>query len=186
MTQMTRFACAVLCAATLVSLEFATSVDARQAGPQLRVLSSRPDLVSGGDALVRIDPGAGTSATGLKVTVNGTDVTSALKTERGSLIGLVTGLTNGANTLTVTGGGRTSSLTLVNHAVTGPLISAPQEQPFVCMTERFKLLSGGTLESHSMRIARSSRAWTMCIARPTGRICSRWPTPRVLRRTLRA
>jgi hypothetical protein len=72
-------------------------------------------------------------------------VTSSLKTERGTLMGLVTGLANGSNTLTATGGVTTSNLTLVNHPVTGPMISSPQEQPFVCMTERFKLLSGGTL-----------------------------------------
>jgi hypothetical protein len=143
--QMTRLACAALCAAAIVPAMFTTTADARQAGPQLRVLSSRPDLVSGGDALVRVDPPAGAAAAALKVSVNGADVTSALKAERGGLVGVVRALTNGSNTLTVTGGGRTSSLTLVNHPVNGPLISSPQEQPFVCMTERFKLLSGGTL-----------------------------------------
>ena len=117
-------------------------MDAQQGSPQVRVLSGRPDLITGGDALVRVEPSDGAS---LKVTLNGTDVTAALKPERSGLVGLITGLTNGSNTLTVTGGGRTTNLTLVNHPITGPLISAPQEQPFVCMTERFKLLSGGTL-----------------------------------------
>ena len=141
MTQITRVACAVLCAATL-AISFATAMDAQQGSPQVRVLSGRPDLITGGDALVRVEPSDGAS---LKVTLNGTDVTAALKPERSGLVGLITGLTNGSNTLTVTGGGRTTNLTLVNHPITGPLISAPQEQPFVCMTERFKLLSGGTL-----------------------------------------
>jgi hypothetical protein len=144
MTQITRLACAAFLAAAVVPLT-STSAFAQQGGPQLRVLSSRPDLVSGGDALVRIDPPAGATAADLKVTLNGADVTASLRTERGSLTGVVAGLVNGSNTLTATGRGRTASIALVNHAGTGPLLSGPQEQPFVCMTERFKLLSGGTL-----------------------------------------
>src|SRR5215210_1648577 len=143
--RMIRIASIALCAAGLVSAVLTTSAGAQQGSPYLRVLSSRPDLVSGGDALVRVEPVGGGAGATLKVTVNGGDVTSTLKAERGGLIGLVSGLTNGPNTVTITGGGRTSSLTLVNHPVTGPMISAPQEQPFVCMTDRFKLLSGGTL-----------------------------------------
>jgi hypothetical protein len=144
-SQMMRCSCAVLCAVTLVAAVFTTTTGAQQSSPQIRVLSSRPDLVSGGDALVQAEPPGSAAPATLKVTVNGTDVTSALRAEGRSLVGVITGLTNGSNTLTVTGGGRTSSVTLVNHPITGPMISAPQEQPFVCMTERFKLLSGGTL-----------------------------------------
>ncbi len=145
MTQMTRLVRTALIAAVLVPAVSVTSAHAQTGGPQLRVLSSRPDLVSGGDALVRVDLPAGTAATDVKVTVNGADVTSSLRAERGGLIGVVTGLVNGSNTLTATARGRTASAALVNYPNAGPMISAPQEQPFVCMTERFKLLSGGTL-----------------------------------------
>ncbi|HEY6363140.1 MAG TPA: DUF6351 family protein [Vicinamibacterales bacterium] len=144
MTDIIRRARAALIAAAILPVLQASSVYAQQ-GPQFRVLSSRPDLATGGDALVRIDLPAGTAATDVKVTVNGTDVTPALRADRGGLIGLVTGMANGSNTLTATARGRTASATLVNHPITGPLISSPQEQPFVCMTDRFKLQSGGTL-----------------------------------------
>ena len=144
MAMMTRVGAVAVCAAAILSA-FPSTADAQQGGPQVRVLSSRPDLVSGGDALVRVELPPGTAPADAKVTVNGTDVTSALRAERGGLVGVVTGLVNGSNTLTVAARGRTASAALVNYPITGPMISAPQEQPFVCMTERFKLLSGGTL-----------------------------------------
>jgi hypothetical protein len=105
-------------------------------------------MVSGGDALVRVDLPAGMAARDVKVTVNGTDQTSKLKADANgrSLTGLVAGLANGSNALVATGTGKaTAKLTLVNHPITGPVFSGPQEQPFVCMTDKFKLLGGGTL-----------------------------------------
>ena len=52
---------------------------------------------------------------------------------------MVGGLDLGANTLFADSNGRgngrpTASLTLVNHPVTGPIFSGPQQQPFVCKT----------------------------------------------------
>jgi hypothetical protein len=115
---------------------------------QLRVLSSRPDMVTGGDALVRVDVPAGVAAGEVKLAVNGSDVTARLKADPSgrSLTGLVTGLTNGSNTLTATAAKKGSAkLTVVNHPITGPIFSGPQEQPFVCGTDKFKLQGGGTL-----------------------------------------
>src|SRR3954463_16435106 len=117
-------------------------------GLQLRVLSSRPDMVSGGDALVRVELPAGVMPSDVKLTVNGTDATARFKADVSgrSLTGLVAGLTNGANTLTATAAKKSSAkLTVGNHPITGPLFSGPQEQPFVCMTNQFKLQGGGTL-----------------------------------------
>jgi hypothetical protein len=117
-------------------------------GLQLRVLSSRPDMVSGGDALVRVELPAGMNARDVKLTVNGADVTTKLKADASgrSLTGLVTGLAPGSNTLAATGSSKASAkLAVVNHPIMGPLFSGPQEQPFVCMTDKFKLLGGGTL-----------------------------------------
>src|SRR5207237_3237908 len=54
--------------------------------------------------------------------------------------------TNRAKTLTATAAKSSAAkLTVVNHPITGPIFSGPQEQPFVCMTEKFKLMAGGTL-----------------------------------------
>jgi hypothetical protein len=125
-----------------------TQVSRAAEGLQLRVLSSRPDMVSGGDALVRVDVPAGVALADVKLTVNGSNATAQLKpdTSRASLSGLVTGLTNGSNTLIATAPKKDSAkLIVINHPITGPIFSGPQEQPFVCMTNQFKLQSGGTL-----------------------------------------
>jgi hypothetical protein len=115
------------------------------------VLSSRPETVSGGDALVRIEAPQGESLDKVIVTVNGRDVTGALHRDPAAhaLTGLVTGLKIGENSLQVfSGTGQTQpaeKLTLKNHAISGPVFSGPQEQPFVCQTEDFKLPDGTSL-----------------------------------------
>jgi hypothetical protein len=105
-------------------------------------------MVSGGDALVRVDLPAGMAARDVKLMVNGTDASATLASDASGRVmtGLVTGLTIGSNTLAVTGSNKASAkLTVVNHPITGPLFAGPQEQPFVCLTDKFKLQGGGTL-----------------------------------------
>jgi hypothetical protein len=114
---------------------------------KLTAVSTRPEFVTGGDVLIRLDVPAGTAAGSVRLMLNGSHVTPVLRPDQGgrSLTGLVTGLTVGANQLSATIGGASARLNVVNHPVTGPVLSFPQEQPFVCGTERFKLASGGTL-----------------------------------------
>src|SRR5262245_29558896 len=75
-----------------------------RAALEIRTLSSRPDLVSGGDTLVAIKAPAGTPLKQLKVILNGTDVTArfTLDTASGEFRGLVEGLRLGANRLMAT------------------------------------------------------------------------------------
>ena len=94
----------------------------------ITVLSSRPDLVSGGDALVSID-GNG------PVTLNGAEIIAGFKSEGGKRIGLIEGLKPGANTLKA----GSASLTLTNHPISGPVFAGPHESPFYCMTDKFRL-----------------------------------------------
>lgn len=124
-----------------------TGVQAQDRALQLRTLSSRPELVTGGDALVRVDVPAGASLAGVRITLNGADVTAQLRADPSgrSLTGVITGLPSGSSQVVASAGSATARLTLVNHPISGPVLSSPQEQPFVCMTERFKLQSGGTL-----------------------------------------
>ena len=131
--------------ALLIAAFMPAAADAQ--GLRLSAVSTRPEFVSGGDVLVRLDVPAGTQAAAVRVSLNGADVTSQLRADQGgrSLTGVVTGLTLGANQMTATAGNATTRLSLVNHPITGPVLSFPQEQPFVCGTERFKLASGGTL-----------------------------------------
>lgn len=102
--------------------------------PEIETLSSRPDMVTGGDALIAI---RGASADALEVRLNGRDVSAAFqpKGDSGALVGLVSGLEVGPNRLEASAGGQTAQLELVNHPRSGPVFSGPHQQPFVCETE---------------------------------------------------
>src|SRR5690349_1525764 len=68
---------------------------------RIEVLSNRADLISGGDALVRVDRPADAVALPVSLDVDGRDVTAALADAgAGRLTGLVTGLADGPNELT--------------------------------------------------------------------------------------
>ena len=115
-------------------------------GIQLRVLSNpRPEFVSGGDVLVSVTFPADVQAPNVRLTLNGSDVTSSLRPVRveRTLMALVKGLADGNNTLVASAGSANARLTVVNHPTAGPVISGPHEQPFICETDKFKLMSGG-------------------------------------------
>ena len=116
------FGVALLIAAAFVRLE-------AQGALTITVLSSRPDMVSGGDALIQIAP-----RDGVTVTVNGDDVTRALREDGSRLIGVVDKLRNGTNIVEARRGSRTTRLELVNHPLTGPIVSGEHLKPFVCRT----------------------------------------------------
>ena len=102
----------------------------------LSVLSSRADMVSGGDALVEIRVPAALASRKLAVTINGRDVTTAFHedSKRRSWVGLVDGLRNGKNALVAKAGSASSTVDLVNHPITGPIVSGEHLKPFTCMT----------------------------------------------------
>jgi hypothetical protein len=106
-------------------------VDA-QSGLTLTVLSSKPDMVSGGDALVQITP----AGEAIFVTVNGQDATTAFKMDNGRLAGLVQNLRIGKNTIEARRGSRTGRLEVTNYPITGPILSGEHLTPFVCTTQQ--------------------------------------------------
>ncbi|HEY5624074.1 MAG TPA: DUF6351 family protein, partial [Gammaproteobacteria bacterium] len=109
-----------------------TSAPALSQEPTVEVLSSFPELVTGGDALVRVT-GVNDAPT---VAVNGSGVSTAFSADAdGAWIGLVDGLAEGDNELVVTDGNREVSLTLTNHPINGTLLAGPQQTPFVCENE---------------------------------------------------
>ncbi len=102
------------------------------AGVRIEVLSSMPQLVTGGDALVKI---SGVDAAP-NVTVGGRDVSGAFKSDtKGGWIGLVDGLKDGDNPLVAKGAGREATVTLKNHPINGALFAGPQQTPFLCENE---------------------------------------------------
>ena len=114
---------------------------------ELRVLSGRPDMVTGGNALVAVGVPPGADPAALRVTRDGSDVTGAFRPNAdGGLVGLVDGL-SGTTELALAAADGTSldKLALVDHPLEGPVFSGPHEQPFICETEQFELVSGETL-----------------------------------------
>jgi hypothetical protein len=107
-------------------------------GTSVKVLSTRADMVSGGAALMEVKLPAGASASMLKVSVGTTDVTSAFTTRSdGRTVGLVSGLANGANTVTATASDGSfvgASLAVTNHPIGGPVVLSVQPSPWVCAT----------------------------------------------------
>ena len=114
-------------AALLAALAFAAPAAA--APVEIRTLSNRADLVSGGDVLVQVSGPAGT-----RVQAGGRDVTSALSRRDGRLQGLVTGLPLGRSRIVARApDGAGAVLTVTNHPRSGPVFAGPQTQPWVCL-----------------------------------------------------
>lgn len=137
-----RFLGLVVFVGLLSGLPTAPRADINQ-GINIATLSSRPDIVSGGAALVRVSVPSGISLTDIMVLLNSQDVTSAFQAEAGghSLLGLLQGMPLGRNELLAKDAkvGLSGNLTLTNYPITGPIFSGPQEQPFYCMTQLFAL-----------------------------------------------
>ena len=131
---------------TALAIILALPCAAAAQGLQLRVVSNpRPEFVSGGDVLVGVTLAAGVQPSAVHLTLNGLDASGALRADASgrTVMALVTGLNDGSNALVATAGKATSKLTVVNHPNAGPVISGPHEQPFVCETDKFRLMAGG-------------------------------------------
>ena len=112
----------------------------------IKTLSTRPDTVTGGDVLVRIDVPGTVPLQQVRVSVDGRNVTEAFAPDPvrpRALLGLIDGLKLGENTLEVRarhGDSRPAAkLTLTNHPISGPVFSGPHQQPFICETVGFGL-----------------------------------------------
>jgi Tannase-like family of unknown function (DUF6351) len=109
----------------------------------MTVSNPRPELVSGGQVLIRIDVPEGIDPQAVQVSADGRDVTAGFQIQPdGTLLGLVTGLVEGDNTVRarVNGLGPDASLRVTDHPITGPVFSGPQQVPFFCETQAFGLL----------------------------------------------
>jgi uncharacterized tannase-like protein DUF6351 len=118
-----------------VALVLAAPASARVSKPpRITTLSNRADLVSGGDALVKVSLPKGVGASRLKLKLGKKNVTRALsRTGKGRLEGLVSGLRNGRNVLTArVSKSSASRLIVTNHPLGGPVLAGPQIQPWSC------------------------------------------------------
>ena len=136
---------ALLIAGSAIGWQVA-SAQAPVARVGIKTLSTDAAIVTGGDVLVEISLPAGASP---RITLDGRNVGKAFRsgTQPRTLVGVVTGLANGKNTLAVSTGGSApaASLVITNYPITGPVFSGPWIQPFFCQTDLFKLPDGSTL-----------------------------------------
>jgi hypothetical protein len=126
---------AVVVAGALVSLLSAGTGSAEAAGGlSVHVLSNRANLISGGEALVAIGLPARVKPTSVRVTLGSSDITNefAMRPLTGSYEGLVTGLQLGPNVLKAVAGRKSGQVTIVDHAIGGPIFAGPQVHPWVC------------------------------------------------------
>lgn len=122
----------VVAAATALLIPLIPARAASLGTIEIKTLSGRADLVSGGSALLQIvmPPGAHD----LRVIGPKGDVTAdfALGPD-GKLEGLVDGLALGPNAVKATAAGaRGAQLTLTNHPIGGPVLAGPQILPWAC------------------------------------------------------
>lgn len=139
---------------------------------RIEVLSGRGDLVTGGDALLRVVLPAGVAVPAIEgapakgvitITDDGRDVGSAFRLRAGAFDGLVSGLSLGRNVVTaVLPDGRGARITLTNAPIGGPVMSGPQIEPWTCVGEvadakcnrepsvvyHYKSTSGGGLKAY--------------------------------------
>jgi hypothetical protein len=112
----------------VVLFVFACASAPAYAAPQITTLSTRADLVSGGDALVAVDPA------GAQVSVDGRNVTALFASRRdGRYEGLLSNLPLGDSVVTAKApDGSASQLVITNHPLGGPVLAGPQIQPWTC------------------------------------------------------
>lgn len=137
-----------LLAAVLLAGSFPATGMAAKGKLDVTLLSSNPAYVSGGSALIQVGPAP--AARPLAIYLNGLDVTDAFAPDPSRpahLLGLVTGLNEGPNELVATFAGRSASLEITNYPITGPIISGPHQEPFICQTHQFQLPDGTLLGS---------------------------------------
>lgn len=103
---------------------------------KISVLSSRADMVTGGDALVEVRFPPEVAGGGVTVLAGASDVTGSFEIVDGRLLGVVEGLALGETVLGASAPGETTAeLVVTNYPVMGPMISGPHQTPFVCRTE---------------------------------------------------
>ncbi len=118
---------------------------AAEASPalQIRAVSTRPWLVTGGDVLLEINSEQAAATGGPEVSVNGNDVSSqVVQIDSSSWQILLTDLELGSNEVLASLGDQLSQLQLSNYPVSGPIISGPHESPYYCQTGDFELVTG--------------------------------------------
>src|SRR6266850_1337716 len=123
---------------------------------EIRTLSNRADLISGGDALVEVSVPDKLQLKQVRLLLNGRDVTAAFRADAAgtTLRGVLTGLVDGENDFIADSNGRgfgrpRAQLTITNHPIGGPVLLGSQTQPWICATPTPLAASGNTPASNA-------------------------------------
>jgi len=126
--------CALLSACG-IGREGLTEAGVAQAESSLKisVLSNRPDLVSGGDALIQVITPDNIPPT---LSLNGKAVDIQLSaTGKGVFMGLLQGLRDGENLVRANAASLAKEITIRNAPIHGPVFAGPQLQPWSCQNQ---------------------------------------------------
>jgi hypothetical protein len=137
---------------------------------EITALSTDPALVTGGDVLLKVAAPASSSAQlAVSVKANGRDVTAAFRpgATPNTWVGLVSGLPVGTSTIAADAGRAHATLTVTNYPITGPVLSGPWLQPFICQTTAFTLPDGSKLGA-PLDANCSARTTVQYIYKPVG------------------
>jgi len=107
----------------------------------IRLLSSAPQWVSGGDARIEVLAPPGLHPN-LEIWINGQKTSQPLVSLGSRLEGVVSGFSVGDNKLEVRLAHTpiiADSIRLTNYPIEGPMFSGPHQHPFVCTTNQFGL-----------------------------------------------
>lgn len=107
---------------------------------EVNVLSSPPEWVSGDSARLEVLTDGDASAVRIFLEgANGlTDITDAFTASAGRLEGVVHNLALGANRVVASSPTGSVTLELTNHPSSGPIFSGPQQEMFLCSTEKHR------------------------------------------------
>jgi hypothetical protein len=111
-------------------------------GLRIEVVSSQPEYVTGGDAVVAVIVDEDADPADVEVSLDGADIGEVLEPDPDDdrrLVGLVDGLAEGENLLEARAGDDRAELTLTNHPTTGPVFSGEHLPLVVCTTDAFGL-----------------------------------------------
>lgn len=116
---------------------------------QIEVVSTRADMVTGGDALLQVDADQVDS-----VTVDGEAVDVDFQPVDGASLGLVEGLPDGESTVAVSAAQKTAEIEVVNHPVNGPVFSGERLPMVTCTTDRYGLAEADPPECEAEPVVR--------------------------------
>ena len=156
-TQAAATTVAAVVALLMLWLVPAQSAAAKHKGLKIDVLSTRADLISGGEALVAIR--GAHSLRGLKVKAAGKSQTKRFQLVDGTPEGVVKGLARGRSRIVVRQGRKGARLRVTNHPSGGPVFSGPQLKPWKCQATARRTPS-----------ATSRRRTATSTSRPTERV----------------